>query len=278
MKNILFLFASLCLSLSVHAGDSDKGKVSEIAILGKPIKVTTSNKEMSPQIFIHDFLISSNSDRCRYISKLKPSSWDKPELLLQNGGDCNEFDNVCVGKGIDNSLLVLENPTMGNKFLSMTVIPDTKSIASIKDVTQWKKYSLTETVPISYGSRNFVTLSDSTILIIGTPYSDLNHLFSVLNFKKPSISPLTYFPQDGVKASKLSKFDVYALDSRIYGNNKGRYFYQCEYSKFAFIFTIENNEVKIIKKMYSEYPDYRDDQSGKISKLKVEILRLLPVL
>lgn len=52
------------------------------------------------------------------------------------------------------------------------------------------------------------------------------------------------------------------MESGVYNNHHGRFLYRAGYARLAFIFTIEDNKIKVIKELYSDYPDYIDNKSN----------------
>ena len=72
-----------------------------------------------------------------------------------------------------------------------------------------------------------------------------------------SVLPLNYWPSDGIKCDSLAKHSIYTDNCRIYGNNDNLFLYVCGEERFAFIFSIEGNNIKVKKELYSTYPDYK---------------------
>ena len=99
----------------------------------------------------------------------------------------------------------------------------------------------------------FVILSDSTILTIGTPKDDIHHIFSVVNFKNQTFTPLDYWPNDSTpEVLDEEKLIVYTQGSGINGNGKDRFLYWDDSGKFAFIFTIDGTKMNILNHIYSD--------------------------
>ena len=74
---------------------------------------------------------------------------------------------------------------------SLTKIKQADNIAAIKDPNSWEKYDLSK-MPFWLCGDQFEVLSDSTILTVGTPKDDIHHIFSVINFKNQTSTPLDY--------------------------------------------------------------------------------------
>lgn len=182
----------------------------------------------------------------------------KVEEVFHTGNGHNEFQRVSYSKGNDNSLLLLNNPISGDKLLSLTVVPKANNIAAIKDVSSWKKYDLSRLPAFFTPGQHFVSLSDSTILVLGAPYEDRHHIFSVIDFKNQNVTPLDYWPEEGVegKEGDNAKWNYFTSSAYLFGNGKGRYFYKHDMAPYSFIFSIDGKKVNIIKQLYSEVSEY----------------------
>ena len=117
-----------------------------------------------------------------------------------------------------------------NKLIALTKIQHPDNLAAIKNPDNWEKYDLSKMPPFELCGDRFVILSDSTILTVGTPLDDMHHIFSILNFKKQTVTPLDYWK----------------------GNGKDRFLYWDDSGKFAFIFTIDGTKMNILNHIYSD--------------------------
>ena len=86
--------------------------------------------------------------------------------------------------------------------------------------------------------------------------------------------PLEFWPNDGIEIETMVKHAVYTDNSLVFGNGNGRYCYQCGEERFVFIFSIDNNKVNVIKKIYTVYPDYKteDGQNYRMKSRRPETL------
>lgn len=254
---ILF-FISAIISCTYNTDETEEIEW-DVSLSGQRLRIDTEDIDKYPRILINDILISGRKDH--YGSKIEKLSCQKSELLFRFGKGHNEFQCLAFAKGYDNSLMLLSNPMVGNKPLSLTVI-GTDSIGSMKDNTKWKKYDLSKLPPFRFSSMKFTSISDSTILLGGAPYDAIGHILSIVDFKNQKVYPLEYWPKDEVKCDSMIKTAVYTDNSSLFANGKGHYLYQCNNERFAFVFSIEENKVKVIKELFSVYTDYAVDKSG----------------
>jgi hypothetical protein len=81
----------------------------------------------------------------------------------------------------------------------------------------------------------------------------MHHIFSILNFKKQTVTPLDYWPNDSTpEVLNDEKLMVYTKGSGIKGNGKDRFLYWDDSGKFAFIFTIDGTKMNILNHIYSD--------------------------
>lgn len=254
-RNIYFLFLTV-IAISCVSNQ----KVNDvIELYGQRVEGDTAYYGSSPILLYDNYLISHSDDatsKC-IISLLEDNSLKSSQPIFDVGNGKNEFHNIAVAKGLDSELYVMDYPNSCNQLLSLTKISNTKTISSIKDSKAWKKYSLTDIPSIRCVFDAFLSLSDSTVLVPGSTYNEIGHILSVIDYKKQTITPLNYWPADGVKCDSLAKHSIYTDNCRIYGNNDNLFLYVCGEERFAFIFAIEGNNIKVKKELYSTFPDYK---------------------
>lgn len=267
MKNfkiIFYFFVSLAIvSCSL-------GQVNDVDVenLSSNSLITDSTYSCYYPYFINNnFLISypvTKQKGC-CISKISNEGITDSKYLLDIGKGHNEFQSIVLGKGENGGLLVVERPSSLNKLLSVTSIPANKNADEMSNVESWKKYNLSN-IKSSFGitTRNVVAITDSTLLIAVQPYGEdkTKSIFSILDYKNQTITPLDYWPSDGTTANDFVKTSMYVNNSFVFSNGKDRYLYLCNEGYFAFIFTIEGNHVNVIKELYSEYPQYVNAEDG----------------
>lgn len=260
ITNIYFLF----LTISILAcNNTQDDTIPEVSIKGMELRISSDNidRYKCPELIINNVVISQMYTR--YVSQLTSQEWKESDTLFCLGKGHNEFQFPTLAKGTENSLLILDQPSIGNKLTSLTVIKETDNIEAIKDVSKWEKFSLLELPAFTLGSISFASPSESTILVSGAPYDDIKHIFSMIDYKNQKVTPLKFWPNDGVKCENMVKHSVYATNSQLYGNGKGRFLYQCEWSRYAFLFSIEGKNVNIIKELFSEFPKYSSAEDGR---------------
>jgi len=197
----------------------------------------------------------------------------RDSLTNYQGGFCrghghNEFQEVVVGQGKDSCIYIVALPSTYNRILSLTKIDETESIETLKNAEVWKKYALSDLPAFRCSFDDFISISDSTILVPGAPYGDIEHLMSIIDFKNRKLMPLDYWPEDGSQVSGFVKLGVYTDNCRLLGDGTSRFLYVCGEGNFAFIFSIEGNSVKVIKELYSLLPQYEymgDDKIGRMN-------------
>ncbi len=262
MKKAVFtLIVSVLVSLPSWAGDADKN-VRGVKLTGKEVKNNISDWGIFPKFQIGNKIIALGDNWTNYYcSELTDNELTKEELFVKMGEADNELGFVDqFVKRSDNSICVLN--FAGNHMITlkdMVVIPNSKSLADMKNFSSWKRYDLSSfNQKFRLSLDQFCSLSDSTILLHGTPTDDYKHIFSIMDYKNQKITPLDFLPEDGVDVPDAVKHDIYTSYSKLYGNGKGRFLYKCGREKYSFIFTIgKDNKVNVVKYLYKVYPEYK---------------------
>lgn len=236
--------------------------VSEVSINGSLVKTDSINVDKMPLLLSGNLLVSLDYMRGKayFGGMLSKNELTQSEILAEVGHGRNEFQQLAFAKGENNSLYLLNYPFTCNGLESITYVPKADSIRHVKDTSKWKRFSLRDLPAFFCFVESFVSLSDSTILVLGTPVNEVGHIFSIVDFKNKKISPLDYWPNDKVDCDSLPKHSIYTQYSKIYSNGEGKYVYQLGRDRFAFIFSIEGNHVNVIKTLHEVYPDYKEDR------------------
>ena len=252
-KSILFL----CLiGITSFVSCSDKSSAEfEVSLEGQLVK-TDVNKGKWPKWMLGDDIYAVDHDWSVYSGKLTRTEWQKAEKVLVHGHGQNEFGDMVLSKDDDGALYVIDHPFEGDMgslaMTSLTKIKQADNIAAMKDPNNWEKYDLSK-MPFWLCGDRFVVLSDSTILTVGTPKDDIHHIFSVINFKNQTSTPLDYWPNDSTpEVLDDEKLMVYTHGSGIKGNGKDRFLYWDDSGKLAFIFTIDGTKTNILNYIYSD--------------------------
>ena len=221
---------------------------------GKPIDIDTSNVLCYPMQIVGDIAVSGSAfpPRRYYASYFGLDGFKKSEPLFNVGHGHNEFENISFSKGDNNTWYLLD----GNPKRFIVKIPNVKYIEDLRNTSRWQKYDLKQLEPFRSVANNFYPMSDSTILIPGSPYKYIGHILSILDYKNQKCTPLEYWPDDGIEIDSLPKHSIYTNNCKVYGNGKGHYMYLSYYRRFAFIFSIKGNKVNVIKNLYTSYPKY----------------------
>lgn len=227
------------------------GAVDEVFLEGQIVKY--SNERIWPKWMIGDDIYARDHDFSLFSGKLTKSEWQKAEKVFICGHGHNEFGLMTLSQDNDGALYVLDNPIEGGKLVSLTKILHADNIANIKDPTKWEKYNLRQLPPFLRNGDTFVVISDSTILVTGTPANDMHHVLSIINFKNQTFTPLDYWPDDGTPENLVErKWIVYTSGSGVKGNGKDRFLYWDDSGKLAFIFTIDGEKTNILSHIYSD--------------------------
>ena len=251
-KNLITILIGMASFFSC----SDKsGAEFEVSLEGQLVKIDV-NKGKWPKWMFGDNLYALDHDYSLWRGKLTKSEWQKTEKVFVHGHGQNEFGDMVLSQDDNGALYVLDHPFEDNmaslSLTSLTIIKHTDNISSIKDPKNWEKYNLSK-MPFWLCGYEFEVLSDSTILTVGTPENDKHHIFSVLNFKNQTVTPLDYWPNDSTpEVLDGEKLMVYTDGSGIKGNGKDRILYWDDSGKLAFIFTIDGTKTNILSHIYSD--------------------------
>ena len=242
-SSILFFFLStLFFSCSEH-----NSVVNEVSLKGHIVKIDTANEFKWPMYLFGDMIYASDNNNY-YSGKLIDNEWQKVDLLLKSGHGHNEFGYMILSQGNDGSLFI-QNRDLGNgRILSLTKISYADSIAAVKEESKWEKYDLIQMPAIRQFGGEFAVLSDSAILVAGAPMNDMSHVFSVINYKNQTVTPLDYWPFES-SVNLTEKLQLYAERCGMLSNRKDKYLYWNGWGPLAFTFTIEGNHVNILNEL-----------------------------
>ena len=255
---LLMVFAVCSCTNSQNGGNHG------IELQGTQVKIDSAYYGSFP-LLIYDSLLISSSNSTTYgciVSSLTNGYLTGSQNAFSIGNGNDEFHNIAFAKGKDSSLYIIDYPFYCNKLLSITQITNSNNIDSIKDSKLWKKHSLINLPSFRCVCKTFVSISDSTFLVPGAPYDAIGHIMSVVDFKNHTLTPLEYWPSDGVQGDSLAKHSIYTNNCQIFSNQKDRFLYMCGEERFAFIFTLEGKSIKILKELYSVLPDYKCKGDG----------------
>lgn len=257
MNSKIYLLLLSIMAFSCTSTQKSNNNV--IKLNGQLVESDSAYYGSSPILLCDNFLFSHSDDvasKC-IISVLEDGRLINSQPIFDAGNGEHEFHRIALAKGSGTELYVLDYPNSCNKLLSLTKISYTETISSMKDSKVWKKLSLAAIPSIRCVFDTFISLSDSTILIPGSTHNEIGHILSVIDYKNLTVTPLNYWPSDGIKCDSLAKHSIYTDNCRIYGNNDNLFLYVCGEERFAFIFSIEGNNIKVKKELYSTYPDYK---------------------
>lgn len=252
-KLIVFLIGMLPLFSCTDKSSAEF----EVFLEGQLVKRGV-NKGIWPKYMFADNIYALDNDWNVYVGKLTKTEWQKAEKVFTKGHGQNEFGLMCLTQSKDGALYILDHPfedNMGSlSLISLTKIKNTDDIAAMKDPKKWEKYDLTKMSSFFMGGSRFEVLTDSTLLVVGTSDSDLQHVFSIVNYKNQTFTPLDYWPNDSTPdVLEGDKLMTYTDCSGLIGNGKGKFLYWIEHvGKFAFIFTVDGTKTNILSHLYSD--------------------------
>lgn len=249
-----FPFLLLLVVFLNSCSTSSETAFNRIELKGHAIRIEKPEQGMYPLFRVGDIVLSYHNydDRSYYGSVIKDSTLSEPELLFRRGNGHNEFSHIVFGKKNDNALLLMDGYTP----TSLTVVPITDNLENIKDQALWKKYDFKKHDMLDLRSKKYYSISDSTLLVIGASQKRRGNILSVFDYKNDIITPLDFWPDDGIKIDSMVKRNVYTTYAMVFGNGKGSYLYMHGRKRYAFIFTINGTKVDVVKNLYTEYPDY----------------------
>lgn len=194
-------------------------------------------------------------DEALYIARVDGLDFKTDSLRLPIGDGPKEFRRA-IPLLLDSTLLVVNN-IMGH-MESFTVIPF--NTGDYADSDTWTRYPLGKLDNMRSPTVSFVALSDSTILAISSDFFSAN-TFSIINFKNQTATELDWTPDDGFTGPEIAKGFVYADNSNLFRSGD-RFFYICGEGRFAFIFTLEDGNMRIEKTLFDDFPQYKATPDG----------------
>ena len=244
-KNLFILLTSI-----LFCACSEQNVDGEFFLRGQEVKFDSANENLWPQFLYGQTMFAWSDDNSIHAGKITEKEWQKAERI-SGAGVNNDLEGLFFSEGNNGELFVLNTPMVGlfdtNCFKSFIKIQNADNIADIMDRTKWDTYDLKKV--LGFGGGSFVTLSDTTILVLGMFKDDLKRVYSIIDIKNQKLTPLDYCPE----GKDLSDEDICMLylTGKILGNGKGKMLYHNRCAKFAFIFNIEGTKVNILKNLYS---------------------------
>lgn len=244
-KNLFILLTSI-----LFCACSEQNVDGEFFLRGQEVKFDSANENLWPKFLYGQTMFAWSDDNSIHAGKITEKEWQEAERI-SGAGVNNDLEGLDFSEGNNGELFVLNTPMVGlfdtGCFKSLTKIQNADNIADIMDRTKWDTYDLKKV--LGFGGGSFVTLSDTTILVLGMFKDDLKRVYSIIDIKNQKLTPLDYCPE----GKDLSDEDICMLylTGNIFGNGKGKMLYHNRCAKFAFIFNIEGTKVNILKNLYS---------------------------
>lgn len=244
-KNLFWILLSV-----LFCACSEQNVDGEFFLRGQEVKFDSANENLWPKFLYGQTMFAWSDDNSIHAGKITEKEWQKAERI-SGAGVNNDLEGLDFSEGNNGELFVLNTPMVGlfdtNCFKSFIKIQNADNIADIMDRTKWDTYDLKKV--LGFGGGSFVTLSDTTILVLGMFKDDLKRVYSIIDIKNQKLTPLDYCPE----GKDLSDEDICMLylTGKILGNGKGRMLYYNRSRKLAYIFNIEGTKVNILKDLYS---------------------------
>lgn len=244
-KNLFWILLSV-----LFCACSEQNVDGEFFLRGQEVKFDSANENLWPNFLYGQTMFAWSDDNSIHAGKITEKEWQKAERI-SGAGVNNDLEGLDFSEGNNGELFVLNTPMVGlfdtNCFKSFIKIQNADNIADIMDRTKWDTYDLKKV--LGFGGGSFVTLSDTTILVLGMFKDDLKRVYSIIDIKNQKLTPLDYCPE----GKDLSDEDICMLylTGKILGNGKGRMLYYNRSRKLANIFNVEGTKVNILKDLYS---------------------------
>ena len=231
--------------------------IKAIYLKGEPVKIAKENRYVYLDYMIGNVAIAHKigmADTNFHLCKFGKDALGAPEQKLTN----YIYPRYC--KEGDNSLGLLDAGVPVGVF-SFNIIKDPISVDSFNDSTKLTHYDLSNLDSLVFMGSNFCRVSDSTLLAPCTAsYPDkgmaFNHIFSIIDYKNRTCTPLKFWPNDGYDISDLVKHTIYAQGTRVYSNYKGRYIAFFHEGRNLMQFSINGDSIQDIRYIYYTPIDY----------------------
>lgn len=262
MKKVLFNMCLYSVMIVFYScGIGQESVVTEFNQFGNSVKLDSSVLGQIPVFSFGDNFVFNDfmhiHNEAVLGGKLSENKLTLSENVLNIGHGHNEFQDASFIKGNGNTMYLMN--CQGGIPKSVTRVTQVKGISDLKDTNKWETYRLNN-LPAFYNLSQYnAYISDSTLLVLGAPATNMGHIMSVLDFKNQKVQPLDFWPEDNVECDSIAKFMLYAQYAKIMGNGNGRYAYCFSGERYLFVFSIEDSHVNVIKKLYENYPIYEGD-------------------
>ncbi|MDE5688272.1 MAG: TolB-like 6-bladed beta-propeller domain-containing protein [Paramuribaculum sp.] len=185
------------------------------------------------------------------------------EGICRRGQGPGEFIYASFGVKNDSTLLIMSKDGSGPRAIfeiPLNPYPD----MNYKTWTQYDmdKIKQKDGTGLKISGNDFIYLGDSKILFTGTPYSEENHIFTILDYKTQKYTALDYWPEDEYEGPDAPKNFFYMINSKLLNSGK-RFAYQCGEGQFAFIFEIDGKKVKVIRTLFDKKAKYRAKEDNR---------------
>lgn len=249
----------------------DESEFETTHLTGTKISMDSSYLRSYPKLLIADTLISTTSKRdANYcVSVFRNDSLITLGTVFPIGNGYGEYHSVRIGMDSNERLSIID--VIGNSSILKRI--EREYIAGFlknNPDTILDTNDIPEMPSLRYVTDNFVNIDESSILINGSTYDNPDHIFSIVDINNGRIEPLDFWPEDGYEGTSLPKQSVYTDNAVIFKSGK-KYLYKCGEERYAFIFSIQGNQIKVEKVLYDELPDYEQSSDGINYNLKAEV-------
>ncbi len=196
------------------------------------------------------FTAQTSGQPCMYMGRVDGDSLKTIATFLEYGEGPDEFGYIDIACESDSTLIIFDS--RGGRAISVCKVYYRDKMPT--DNLRIEKYSLKGLDKLRAGGIAFVALSDSTILMNSTDY-DSPGIFSVVDYKNQTIKNLSWMPDDGFGGDKRVSQSLYTENSQVFRIGE-RFLYVCGAGYYAFVFTLDNEGIKVEEALCEEYPEY----------------------
>lgn len=251
IAKISLVILLLLAMVSCAGGRADGNQV--IRIEGVKMSIGDSQSLFRLHYASDTLVVASTFSGSTFLSAIRPGEKPETHAFVKKGRGPGEaiYCSICVE---GDSIYVLSGNPYG--IVGYITIP----LSGIKESNTWKRVSFEEELSFASGT-GISMISSGRMSILGSPFRDPG-IISILNMNAGEINVLPYWPDDGIESDASAKSMMYVRGEANVFCRGGKICYVCGEGRYAVILDDNGN---ILNELYSEYPQYRVKQHGKIS-------------
>lgn len=225
-------------------------------------EITGTRIEISPDytgtyfISVYDNILLSSSYDPGYLCEAGEFVGDslKPKgMLIKRGVGPDEATSIALCIPSRDSLLVISEG--GDSKFSFS----TMKVDSARFVDRYPTQSKTNYMWVF---DTFVMENDTTLLGFITRADSADNIIGRYDYKNSRLSKVDYWPDGAKDAPSMPTFMMYASNSQLLSNGKGRYLYSVGLHPYAFIFSLDDEKLTDKVTLYEKEIKYGADADG----------------